>query len=226
MKTEKIIQDMAKKVDEFQREILKVPYKPNLPEKSRYGHMTEELSEIIVAHDGNDINGVVDGLVDLIYVALGTLLQMGVPPTEAFDIVHDANMKKRGAKTERHDYDAIKPEGWVPPDHAAMLEKLEILHQVSPVFVDLTKLRIKKGKNYNSGSVKRSDHFPLGDLSYFQVIWMKMCRVRSLTESMTEYKNKGLHAAEADNRRLIERELNDIMVYSCFWAEFMRGLEI
>lgn len=208
------MQKMMKQVDEFQQKVLKVPYTSGLVDRSRCEHLMEEVSEILECHDGGDVAGVVDGHVDLVYVALGTLLQMGIHPEYPFDEVHLANMKKVGAKTERHEHDAVKPEGWVPPDHNAILEHLRILHAVSPVFVDLTKLRLKKGKNYNRGSVKRGDHFPLGDLSYFQVIWMKMCRIRSLVENPDD-----------DSRRLIERELNDIMVYSCFWAEFMRGIE-
>ena len=140
-------------------------------------------------------------------------MQMGIPPEFPFDEVHQANMKKRGEKTERHEYDAVKPEGWTPPDHTAMLERLEILNQVSPVFVDLTKLRLKKGGNYNSKSVKRIDHFPLGDLSFFQMCWMKLCRVRALLEN-------------GGDRKLIEREMNDILVYGCFWMEFIQGIDL
>jgi len=211
---EKIVRDMMKKVDEFQQK-MGIPYTVDLPPTSRYNHLVEEINETIECHKNGDVAGVTDGLVDLIYVALGALLQMGIHPTHPFDLVHEANMKKIPMKTERHEHDAVKPEGWQSPDHNLMLEQLEILYQVSPVFIELTRLRIRKGKNYNRGSVKRSDHFPLGDLSYFQVIWMKMCRVRSLVEN-----------PDGDSRRLIEREVNDIIVYSCFWAEFMRGIEV
>ena len=214
---EKTVQKMAEQVDDFQRKILRVPYKNGMPERSRIEHMREEVDEILAAYDAGDIKGVVDGIVDDVYVALGTLLQMGIPPDWPFDEVHKANMKKRGAKTARHDYDAIKPAGWEPPNFDVMFQHLEILKQVSPIFVELTELRIRKGQNYNGGTVKRSDHFPLGDLSFFQVVWMKMCRVRSLVETKDQ---------NPDARRLIQREINDIMVYSCFWAEFIKGLEL
>ncbi len=217
---EKTIKDMMQKVDEFQKKVIKVPYTGSIP-RSRHEHLKEEVQEICAAHDIGDIPGVADGLVDLIYVALGTLLQLGVHPNHAFDLVHEANMKKRGEKTARHDYDAVKPEGWEPPDFGPMLERLEILNQISPVFIDLTKMRLKKGNNYNRGNVKRMDHFPMGDLSFFQVIWMKMCRVRSLTE------NPGATDEEKrESRRLVEREMNDIVVYGGFWLEFIRGLDI
>lgn len=216
---EKMIQEMAKKVDEFEQKILQIthPQTATLPHPSRYMHLREEIKEIIESHSDDNFVGVVDGLVDLVYVALGTLLQMGIHPDHPFDLVHNANMKKRGAKTERHEHDAIKPEGWQPPDYGPMLERLDVLNQVSPVFVELTELRIKKGNAYNGPNVKRSDHFPLGDLSYFQVIWMKTCRVRALIESLSAETSE-------KNRRLINREVADILVYGCFWLEYMRGL--
>jgi predicted HAD superfamily Cof-like phosphohydrolase len=218
---EKTIRAMAEKVDDFQRHILKVPYTNGLADRSRHSHLREEVDEIFEAHDNGDIAGVVDGLVDVIYVALGTLLQMGIPPEWPFDRVHEANMKKRGEKTERHEHDAVKPEDWQSPDIDGLLRDIEIFRQVSPVFIELTKLRIHKGGNYNRGTVKRSDHFPLGGVSFFQMLWMKSCRVRSLVESTLRDEHDN-----PETQRLISRELDDIIVYACFWAEFMRGLEI
>lgn len=212
---EQMIQNMMKKVDDFQTNLVgrqKGKYGVTFPDMDQLKHLAEEVDETMRA---GTIEDVVDGLVDVVYVALGMLVKMGVPPDLPFDAVHEANMKKIPMKTSRMEKDAVKPDGWAPPDHAAILEHLEILRQVSPVFVDLTRLRIRKGNNYNRGNVRRMDHFPLGDLSFFQVVWMKMCRIRSLVE-----------CPDDDSRRLVERELNDVMVYSCFWAEFLRGLEL
>lgn len=219
-KLDAMMKKMMEQVDTFQRLVTKVPYSSNgvsFPEKSRHGHIAEELMEIIECHAQGDIAGVVDGYIDMIYVAIGTLLQMGIHPEYPFSEVHEANMKKEGAKTKRHDYDAVKPVGWKPPDIGAVLEHLEVLYKVSPILVALTKMRLHKGNNYNRGNVKREDHFPLGDLSFFQVVWMKMCRVRSLTE------NPGNTVEEkVESRRLAERELSDIIVYSEFWIEHMQ----
>lgn len=216
---EQLMQDMMKKVDEFHRTITNRQRTDNgFPGEGNYNHLFEELNETIDCHKAGNRVGVVDGLVDLIYVALGTLLEMGVSPQTHFDEVHRANMRKVPRQTERYGpnvNDAVKPDGWTPPDHEAILEQFEVFKKISPVFIELTKLRIKKGNNYNRGNVKRSDHFPLGDLSYFQVIWMKACRVRSMAEN-----------PDVDSRRLMEREASDMIVYLCFWLEFMKGIEI
>lgn len=215
---EQMIKDMMTKVDEFHKKITLRDYDDGgFPKKGNYEHLIEELRETMAAHAAGDRIGVVDGLIDLVYVALGALLEIGVMPSHPFDAVHEANMKKVPKRTERYGSntnDAVKPEGWTPPDIAAILERMEILMKVSPIFVELTRLRIKKGNNYNRGNVKREDHFPLGDYSFFQVVWMKMCRVRSLVEN-----------PDADSRRLVEREMADILVYGCFWLESIRGVK-
>lgn len=63
----------------------------------------------------------VDALVDLVYVALGTAYLMGVDFNAAFHAVHNANMKKVNAKTaadSKRGYagDIVKPPGWVGPE--------------------------------------------------------------------------------------------------------------
>ena len=77
--------------------------------------MLEELDEFL---DADDIYGQVDGLIDLIYFSLGTLVELGVPPAEVFKVVQDANMAKLhdGKPKYRDDGKIIKPEGWQPPE--------------------------------------------------------------------------------------------------------------
>jgi hypothetical protein len=69
----------------------------------------------------------VDALIDLIYFAGGRLYEMGVDGGAHFLEVHCRNMaKERGEKSTRHGsagYDAVKPEGWVGPDHASVLTR-------------------------------------------------------------------------------------------------------
>ena len=116
-------------VGEFLTKIVKYPI-PDEPTllghkalKDRIDFLKEELHETCVAADDRDFEGVVDGLIDLMYVAIGTLVAMGVPPIEAWDEVHRANMDKEpGAKPGRDmAYDAVKPEGWKPPDFTDIL---------------------------------------------------------------------------------------------------------
>jgi predicted HAD superfamily Cof-like phosphohydrolase len=80
----------------------------------------EELDEFNEAYATQDIVGMVDAVCDLIYGTMGTLKKMGLTREQAtacFKAVHEANMnKKRGNKGRGSDEDAIKPEGFVPPE--------------------------------------------------------------------------------------------------------------
>lgn len=82
----------------------------------------EELTETMVAVDNKDPEEVVDGLIDLIVFALGTLDIFAVNSNTAWKKVFEANMKKEvGIKEGRANPfllpDLIKPEGWTAPDH-------------------------------------------------------------------------------------------------------------
>ena len=79
----------------------------------------DETKEALVMEDAEEI---VDGLIDLCVVAIGTLDAMGVNPHKAWDNVLEANMAKEvGIKKERPNPlglpDLIKPPGWINPSH-------------------------------------------------------------------------------------------------------------
>jgi predicted HAD superfamily Cof-like phosphohydrolase len=60
-----------------------------------------------------------DAMIDLIYFALGTLVELGVPAEAVFDVVHQANMSKKprtGAGVFGADGKVEKPPGWVSPE--------------------------------------------------------------------------------------------------------------
>ena len=85
----------------------------------RIRFLEEELNELKTAENPQDV---VDALVDLCVVAIGTMDVMSVDPYRAWDEVLKANMKKRvGIKESRPNPlglpDLIKPAGWVGPDH-------------------------------------------------------------------------------------------------------------
>lgn len=68
-----------------------------------------------------------DGLVDLVYVALGTSYLHGFNFREAWRRVHEANMKKVRAQLDTDSkrgstLDVVKPAGWGPPNHADLVE--------------------------------------------------------------------------------------------------------
>lgn len=94
----------------------------------RLDFLEEELTETKNAvgklHcDDVDCEEVVDGLIDLCVVAIGTLNAFGVDEHKAWEAVHNANMSKEvGIKEGRPNPlglpDLIKPKGWVAPDHS------------------------------------------------------------------------------------------------------------
>ena len=58
---------------------------------SRAKWMNEEVAEFLVAED---IYEQADAMIDLMYFALGTMVEMGLEPDELFEIVQQANMAK------------------------------------------------------------------------------------------------------------------------------------
>jgi predicted HAD superfamily Cof-like phosphohydrolase len=91
----------------------------------RLDFLHEELGETEKAAETGkplDAEEVVDGLIDLCVVAIGTLDALGVDPHKAWDEVHKANMTKEvGVKESRPNPlnmpDLIKPAGWIAPSH-------------------------------------------------------------------------------------------------------------
>lgn len=85
----------------------------------RMDFLQEELREGLSAKTADDL---VDSLVDLCVVAVGTLEAAGVDVREAWRRVMEANMAKEpGVKPERPNPlglpDLIKPAGWIAPEH-------------------------------------------------------------------------------------------------------------
>lgn len=91
--------------------------------EARAKWMREEIDEFMDPTRHTVVDGA-DAMLDLLYFALGTLVEMGVMPQPVMDIVHvDGNMKKlhvgedgvaRVVKNEIGK--VIKPEGWVAPE--------------------------------------------------------------------------------------------------------------
>ena len=86
----------------------------------RIKFLEEELTEM---KDSLTADDVVDALIDLCVVAIGTLDAFGVDAYKAWDRVHLANMAKEvGVKASRPNPlnlpDLCKPNGWKAPTHA------------------------------------------------------------------------------------------------------------
>lgn len=96
----------------------------------RFLFLREEMNELGDAIEKRDADGVVDALVDLCVVAIGTMDLYGVEPALAWERIHTANMSKRvGIKASRPNPlglpDLIKPEGWQGPSHVDNLGDLQ-----------------------------------------------------------------------------------------------------
>ena len=111
--------------------------------KLYYTLCTEELDEIRQVLSGieskdpadqalnlEELTDLCDGAIDLLYVTLGLLNSLGVPPkitSELFDEVHKSNMSKIPASGEikrREDGKIEKPETYFKPDLGAILLQL------------------------------------------------------------------------------------------------------
>ncbi len=98
----------------------------------RIKFLKEELKELEDAIAANDMVGVFDALLDLVYVAHGTAHIFGFPWHAGWDYVQAANMAKiraepNGSNSRRgSSWDVVKPPGWVGPegDLANLLEHL------------------------------------------------------------------------------------------------------
>jgi len=88
----------------------------------RAAFLQEELTELNTALENRDSPEVVDALIDLCVVAIGTLDALTVNVDRAWNEVHKANMNKEvGIKETRPNPlglpDLVKPEGWTAPNH-------------------------------------------------------------------------------------------------------------
>jgi hypothetical protein len=85
----------------------------------RIKFLEEEMNELSTAETADDV---VDALIDLCVVAIGTLDLFDVDARLAWDRVHEANMNKQvGIKESRPNPlglpDLVKPESWTAPSH-------------------------------------------------------------------------------------------------------------
>lgn len=113
------------KVGNFRRRFgLDTEKLPQVPDTEqflfRYGHIMEEMTELLQAYRAKRIADMADALADILYVVYGTAHECGIPIDAVFDEVHRANMEKVRATDESgkrgSKFDVVKPEGWQPPD--------------------------------------------------------------------------------------------------------------
>ena len=91
-------------------------------------HLYEELNEINLAAINGDLEEYFDGLIDLVYVALGAAYLANLPFEQGFLRVHQANMTKIRALRQEDSkrgstYDIVKPAGFVAPTLTDLIRK-------------------------------------------------------------------------------------------------------
>ena len=185
--------------------------------------LEEELNELKEANRAEDV---VDALIDLAYVALGTLDLFNIDIDKAWDKVHSANMeKKTGVKKGRPNPfglpDLVKPEGWKEPNHEDNVgfihdhllpikdqetESVNVLNEC----IDLQKKKSQDYQNTNS-SIKQSMHYRRGIDSIHDLIWGKVIRAQSLIESGNE-----------NNFEPLEDSYKDCANYCSFAVSYLR----
>lgn len=104
----------------------------------------EEFQELTVAMDilrgrsledteaiAAELAEVADGAADLIWVAIGLLISMGIPVHAVWDEVAKSNLLKINPQTgiveKRADGKVMKPAGWKPPQIGALIERKILL---------------------------------------------------------------------------------------------------
>ena len=98
----------------------------------RHKFMLEELREFREAMEDGNLSLAADALVDLVYVAMGTGVMMGLPWQAIWDAVQTANMMKIRAASAQHSadqtgrghrLDVVKPPGWTHPNIQGILDQ-------------------------------------------------------------------------------------------------------
>lgn len=131
----------------FAYAVLKVaiPKEPSLLNEDRLiakmDHIAEELNELQDSANKGDIVEQADGFIDIIYIALGGLAEMGLAhkAQDLFEAVHLANMQKvNGVVAKRGAaHDAVKPEGWKAPNLRDIIWPIEKQAKVRQELLDL-----------------------------------------------------------------------------------------
>lgn len=99
----------------------------------RLKFLAEELQEINIAAGDGDLPGILDGLVDLVYVAIGTAYDLNLNFAKAWENVQAANLMKVKASEKNpskrgHSNDIVKPANWQAPNHDSLFTVQDLNH--------------------------------------------------------------------------------------------------
>ena len=91
--------------------------------KLRQKWIQDELDEFV---NGENVYKQADAIIDLMYYALGALVEMGIKPDELFELVDKYNKKKLLKAQFNEEGKVLKPNGWHHPDDEikAIIDKM------------------------------------------------------------------------------------------------------
>jgi len=100
-----------------------IPDAPRSPDSQAFadsgflGHtlLVEEVDELYEALIDKNLVAVADALGDIGYILYGIARDLGIPLDDVVELIHAANMRKRGGPV-RADGKLLKPSGWVGPE--------------------------------------------------------------------------------------------------------------
>ena len=100
----------------------------------RIKFLAEELKEANEAAARSDLSGLLDALVDLVYVAVGTAYTLNLNFSDAWKSVQAANISKVKASADNPSKrgfasDIVKPAGWRAPDHDSLFIDPDLGHE-------------------------------------------------------------------------------------------------
>jgi predicted HAD superfamily Cof-like phosphohydrolase len=103
----------------------------------RLKFLAEELREAQAAAATTDLPELLDALVDLVYVAIGTAYVLNMDFNGAWKKVQAANMAKILSSAENpskrgYANDIVKPAGWVAPDHKDLFIEEDLSLKTEP----------------------------------------------------------------------------------------------
>jgi phosphoribosyl-ATP pyrophosphohydrolase len=160
--------------------------------------LREEYDETMAALDGDDAVALVDGLADIVFVAIGAMWKLGADARRVMDEVCASNLSKGRVTVGRGGApDASKGDGFVPADfgRADLWDSWTTLPRV---LHEAAAIRAAKAADYMSGGVTRGDYNPFGIESYAHNVHEKSCRIISLVRSRAAARHESIRDSAVD----------------------------
>lgn len=202
----------------------------------------EELKELDEAINEKNPEKLVDALIDICVVAIGTLDNAKVNSYQAWDEVFRANMQKEVSSNPTRvgskGFDLIKPEGWVGPSHegntgyfdAAILGiharqigfKNDLIPSHIQIIDEWRKFAISKDDAYNGDDPEffHASYYPDGIDNIIYEIFKKVKRFRNALRVIK--KSNGTGVADKVHETLKDSP-RDIAIYAAIGEAYLNG---